>query len=641
MGMLSCGTANTSGGCWQWLRNRCARNSRRRAGRRSGRRPGTARPRNRRQHPWGFPQGPFTSPGAASGHGWPSAFRSLRISAQVPQPTSDCPDRTHLRGLLDGSLTPDQQEQIRLHLDTCTFCQQIVDSLSDHKLPAAAPLVVRDEPACVEAIERLLQHAGAHADSPDVTGADWGSSFDFLQPSRQPDYIGRLGHYEIIEPIGRGGMGIVLRAFDEKLRRVVAIKVMAPQIATSVSARKRFVREAQAAAAVRNEHVIDIHAVEDAGALPYLVMEYIDGISLAERTKRSGPLKLHKVLRIGMQTATGLAAAHAQGLVHRDIKPENILLENGVERVKITDFGLARAVDDVSLTQSGVLTGTPQYMSPEQARGEPVDHRSDLFSLGCVLYAMCTGYPPFCAETTVAILKRVTDDTRRPVRSLNAEVTEELAALTEKLLAKDPGQRFQTAAEVSALLGRQLAQLQQPAQPPLTSASRLPQKRKLSRWLVAMLVLLSGLGLAGYQFSSTINRFFTGQPVIESDTGAPVVPASEKHNGEQVAVDDGQAHREPALATFALLARDGAAERPFTTLAEAVVAADSGDIVEVRGDGPIIRESIFLHDKALTIRAAPGRRPVLEFSAESEATPGYFVRLQTAQIGRASCRRGS
>src|SRR5581483_10498584 len=126
---------------------------------------------------------------------------------------------------------------------------------------------------------------------------------------------------------------------------------------------------------------------------------YIPGCSLQDRLDRQGPLELKEILRIGMQVAAGLSAAHAQGLVHRDIKPANILLEHGVERVKITDFGLARTIDDASLTASGVIAGTPQYMAPEQARGEGVDHRSDLFSLGSVLYAMCTGHSPFRAET--------------------------------------------------------------------------------------------------------------------------------------------------------------------------------------------------------------------------------------------------
>lgn len=142
----------------------------------------------------------------------------------------------------------------------------------------------------------------------------------------------------------------------------------------------------------------EIYGVAEANGLPYLVMPYVRGTSLQRRLDDSGPLTVAEVLRIGMQTAAGLAAAHAQGLVHRDIKPAKILLSEGVERVQITDFGLARAADDASLTRTGVLAGTPQYMSPEQARGEAVDHRSDLFSLGSVLYATCTGRPPFRAD---------------------------------------------------------------------------------------------------------------------------------------------------------------------------------------------------------------------------------------------------
>ena len=163
--------------------------------------------------------------------------------------------------------------------------------------------------------------------------------------------------------------------------------------------------------------MVDIHAVAEANGVPYLVMEYVSGRSLQDRLDQNGPLELIQILRIGMQTAAGLAKAHAQGLIHRDIKPANILLENGVPRVKITDFGLARAVDDASLTQSGVVAGTPQYMAPEQARGEPVDHRADLFSLGSVLYAMCTGQPPFRAGNTVAVLRQVAEETPRPFAS--------------------------------------------------------------------------------------------------------------------------------------------------------------------------------------------------------------------------------
>ena len=193
---------------------------------------------------------------------------------------------------------------------------------------------------------------------------------DFLEPCDVPGRLGKIGPYEVIDVIGRGGMGVVLRAHDPKLNRTVAVKVLAPQFAVNPTARKRFLREAQAVAAVTHPHVITIHAVDQTEKTPYLVMECIDALSLQEKIDRCGHLEVKEILRIGAQIAAGLAAAHAHGLVHRDIKPSNILLENGVERVKITDFGLARAVDDVSITRSGEVAGTPEFMSPEQAQGE-------------------------------------------------------------------------------------------------------------------------------------------------------------------------------------------------------------------------------------------------------------------------------
>jgi serine/threonine protein kinase len=275
----------------------------------------------------------------------------------------------------------------------------------------------------------------------------------------------RLPGYDILGELGHGGMGVVFRARDTRLERVVAVKVLAPHLAADSTARQRFFREAKAAAAVRNEHVVSIHAVSDEAGPPYLVMEFIAGISLEERLKRSGPLAVKEVLRIGMQIAAGLAAAHKQGLIHRDVKPGNILLENGVERVKIIDFGLARAVDDAGMTETGRILGTLLYMSPEQARGEMLDPRSDLFSLGGVLYTLCTGRPAFTAGNAMAVLKRVCEDTPRPIRECNPDMPEWLEAVVNKLLAKEAGERFQSAAEVADVLGQRLAQLQQPAPP--------------------------------------------------------------------------------------------------------------------------------------------------------------------------------
>src|SRR5262245_16760304 len=371
----------------------------------------------------------------------------------------------------------------------------------------------------VPAIEQLAA-GGAPADATldgESSMPDHGLAPGILGPAEKPGSLGRLGHYDISEVIGRGGMGIVLRAFDEKLHRVVAIKVMAAQLATNATARKRFVREAQAQAAVSHDHIVTIHAVEADSQLPYLAMQYISGMSLQERLDKSGPMQLHEILRVGMQTASALAAAHAQGLIHRDIKPANILLENSVERVKITDFGLARAGSEASLTQSGVVAGTPQYMSPEQAEGKAIDQRTDLFSLGSVLYAMCTGRAPFRASGSMAVLKRVCEETPTPIRETNPEIPDWLVAIIDKLHAKDPAERFQSAAEVADVLSRHLAHVQHPsvaplpALIPLASGGRQPpgdavqsgslrpplakHRRRLAIAAAILLCLIGGLSL--------------------------------------------------------------------------------------------------------------------------------------------------
>ena len=298
------------------------------------------------------------------------------------------------------------------------------------------------------------------------------SVLDSLAQTDDPEMLGRVGDYEISGIVGVGGMGAVLKGFDKSLRRVVAIKIMAPHLAHSGSARTRFQREARAAAAITHDNVIDIYAVSEAAGLPYLVMPYARGPSLQKRIDEGGPLGVVELVRIGRQIAAGLSAAHEQGLVHRDIKPANILLSDGIERLWITDFGVARAMDDASMTQTGVIAGTPQYMSPEQARGESVDHRSDLFSLGSVLYTACTGRPPFRSEAAYGILRRITDTDPRPIREVNSEIPEWLCLIIARLLAKHPADRFESAGEVVELLDGCLAHLQQPLQVELPPSLR-------------------------------------------------------------------------------------------------------------------------------------------------------------------------
>jgi formylglycine-generating enzyme required for sulfatase activity len=410
--------------------------------------------------------------------------------------------------------------------------------------------------ARVEALLRSHETAGSFLGSPAVAPPDGGTSatqqlsgeavpgdsaitddtLALLTPSGWPDSLGQIGHYEVLEVLGRGGFGVVFRAFDEKLHRMVAIKVLGPELADNATARKRFLREARAAAAICNEHVVNVFAVDEQ-PVPHLVMEYVCGQTLQDKLDRGGPAGLKEVLRIGQQLADGLAAAHAIGLIHRDIKPANILLENGVERVKISDFGLARAADDGTITQSGVISGTPMYMAPEQAQDEPIDHRADLFSLGSVLYTMCTGQPPFRAANTIAVLKRVCEATPRPIREINPEIPAWLCDIISRLHEKKPDDRFASAREVADLLARCLAEFQQhgnvrskvsalPSRARAASAAQ-PAAPRRRRWAVAAAAVaalaLVGLGLSEAtgvtDMRGTVIRLFSpdGTLVVEVD----------------------------------------------------------------------------------------------------------------------------
>jgi len=447
-----------------------------------------------------------------------------------------CRRPDQLREFLDNRLTADQETALVRHLDTCSACQQRLELL-------AADVDDWSDVQEMLSAGREGQCDAAGGDTPDPAATDdrvdQKPSLDFLAPTDDPAMLGRLGTYEVAGVIGCGGMGIVLKAFDRALSRNVAIKVLAPQLAISASARRRFAREAQAAAAVVHEHVVPIHAVAEARGLPYFVMAYVPGESLEQRLERTGPLAVPEILRIAMQTAAGLAAAHAQGLVHRDIKPANILLENGVERVMITDFGLARTVDDASLTRSGVIAGTPRYMAPEQAQGDGVDHRADLFSLGSVMYAMCTGRPPFRAETAMAVLRRICEELPRPIRQINPEIPDWLVEIVERLHEKDPAARFQTAAEVAALLGQHLAHLQQPTtvpRPPRLTRRRRFASPKRSWWrrpaLAAVMLSTLGAGMVGLLGIGYLTGLFSAVSDLPEDRGlSPSAAVGQAYDG--------------------------------------------------------------------------------------------------------------
>jgi eukaryotic-like serine/threonine-protein kinase len=319
-------------------------------------------------------------------------------------------------------------------------------------------------------------------------------TFSFLGPSSEPGDLGRLGPYRILEVLGAGGMGMVFRAHDERLRRDLAVKVIKPDLGGRPQVVELFLQEARAAAAVEHENIVTVYQADVEKGIPYLAMPLLRGESLEARLGRAGgPLSIDDVLHIARETANGLAAAHEHGLVHRDIKPGNLWLEYPREagpdvslsvcRVKILDFGLAQTH---GTGDEGTIAGTPAYMAPEQAQGYPLDGRADLFSLGCILYRAATGKPAFTGNNVYDLLIKMATEGPPPVRTVNPAVPEDLAGLIERLLARNREERFPSAGAVVAAVEA------------IEKKRREAARSWLSRrgWLVAAIVgVAAGIGL--------------------------------------------------------------------------------------------------------------------------------------------------
>ena len=375
-----------------------------------------------------------------------------------------CPNDSELSDLLDGNLVDPELSRWAEHLETCVNCQQVASRISTigtlvdtlrakseemnhivHQTPQTLLERIKQIPMLATEPSRV-SYSGLTARS---------SKMDTIEFSSDPTpgVMGKIGQYRILRLLGSGGMGSVFLAEDIKLHRQVALKVMLPTIAVDPVAKERFLREARAAASLKSDHVVTVHQVGEEDSMPYLAMELLLGCSLDERIRTGEPISVEWIIHIAMGVAKGLSDAHEKGMVHRDIKPGNIWLEQTEERlprIKILDFGLARTeMDDTHLTQVKAIVGTPAFMAPEQARGNcTIDARSDLFSLGCVIYYLCTGEVPFKAENTLATLMALAVNTPQAPSHRNSSIPIRLSNLTMDLLHKDPIQRPETARDV-------------------------------------------------------------------------------------------------------------------------------------------------------------------------------------------------
>ena len=445
---------------------------------------------------------------------------------------SSCDD-TLLQRLIQDEIAGQELQDLTIHLNQCTACRDKLDiaSCSDNQWQESASAVREQlsEPSQTVAVNskshiRELPNS-IHPHSASLVS--WLKTCD--QDAKSQGFIGKLEPFLVRRVVGMGGMGVVLEGWDEQLHRPVAIKAMHPHLATIAIARQRFIREARAAAVVVHPNVVPIHSINEESDPPFLVMPLIAGESLQARIDRMGALDGGAALRIASQIADGLAAAHSHGLVHRDVKPANILLEFGTERALITDFGVVQALDDATMTASGTISGTPEYMSPEQAMGLPVNFQSDLFSLGSVLYAMLSGRSAFRAPSAMGVLRRLTEDQPRCLSSIDPHLPTWLISLVAWLHEKQQAKRPSTTMEVAETLRTALSHWNSPRQFPAPHFQQPITHQSTSQlWIGLALLLFFGIlsALVGSQANRWLFTLNATNEATKEATPPSVIVAS-------------------------------------------------------------------------------------------------------------------
>ena len=473
-----------------------------------------------------------------------------------------CPDHKVLVDFLQGKLVPPDLEHCESHLEDCDACQETLsginpsDTLSEVVAKAMVPqLPATDDAEIVQSLMRRLgKPPGLATTRSNISSQELlrdRAAEVLLHVSPDPDddeSLGLLAGFRLRELLGSGGTGVVFRAYDIALDREIALKVLRPSLGDL--ARERFVAEARAAASIDHENVVAIYQVGEQERLAWIAMKWVPGETLESRLVREGSLAEDEVRQLSIQIAKGLSEAHRQQLVHRDIKPANVWIGDADGKILILDFGLVRITDsDPALTATGMLAGTPNFMSPEQAKGQELDARSDLFSLGCVMYQMITGTLPFGSHTILATLQAIQTQQPEPPFLFAEDCSEELSDLTMALLEKQPANRVDSAESLVHCLETTrgdwpanikrcvAAKRESETSQQDTKATRTQNGRfGAGTFLGAALLGLFGFGL--YWFAPHIIRIATNQGELVIKTEDEDVKVTVLENGEKVRVLD-------------------------------------------------------------------------------------------------------
>ena len=491
-----------------------------------------------------------------------------------------------LQQLIEGKLSSEEEGRLENLLSLDAGLRMRLDRLcgGDEWSIGAAPLPPAHSSArlsiAIEQVERyVLEGSIAPSTAPSTTASATSSTSPDLSD------LPTLSGIKLVRQIGQGGMGVVYEGIDEALGRRVAVKFIQPMRAASPEAQERLVREAKATAALHHENIVTIHSIQTINGTPALIQQFIDGPTLQEVLDSSGALPIERCLDLARQLTQGLAAAHAAGIVHRDLKPGNVLIDKQTGKARLADFGMAKHIADLHLSSPDIVSGTPAYMSPEQSRGEPTDGRSDLFSLGAILYTAIAGRAPFQGEDPFVVMDQVRSAQQPLLASVRPESPSWLNALVEKLLAKRPEHRIASADELLKLLD--------------ISSNRSTPSRVQRGLVVTALCLLVSVG-AYYGWLQTNQRSVPGLSQSQLQSQTQSLSGSASAASAVSAADAG--HRLPQIWI-------GDPNRTYATLQSAVKDARDGDVITIASD--LTTEQVDIVGKRLTIRAAPGTKPII------------------------------
>ena len=500
-----------------------------------------------------------------------------------------CYSTEQLRAFLQpaGSNKAEQIDEpgqaVELHLEQCASCRERLESLSSENVDFSpmrdALLIPKVESHRLSAV--MADLSSSSVGSTNVAERDF--SFAEVKTWIKPDSRGRIGRfadYDLIECVGRGGMGIVFRAFDASLDRPVAVKLMLPALANDHEAKLRFFREARSIAAVRHPNVVAVHAVSEQDGLPFLVTEFVEGQSLQHWVRPHDPIDAETIRRMGADIAAGLDACHQAGVLHRDIKPSNVLVDSRNGTAKITDFGLAMVASSPSLTLPGQLAGTPGYLAPERLAGMATDERSDLFSLGCVLYALAAGVEPFQSDSPFATMHQISAHEPAALRSTNPRIPESLERVIQSLMSKRPDDRPQSAAEARELLLKPSLAIE------TQSFFQNGTRRLLLRGLLA--ISLVALCYVGFLLSRGHS------PAVRPSDGRFVVSSADE-------------------------------------LADAIDAALTNDVIEIRSNELLETEGLVVAGKSITLKATEDFHPTIGLVASDDSL-APLLRIEDGEV---------